>query len=77
MRYDEFSHLSGTQITVQSKSEYDEITSQLSDEVGLDFETKQDFTITKSNYSLDFIWKSNSFYRMQRALKTFAVDTSA
>lgn len=69
----------GDELKLRLRSEWEcighviKLPNSYGDEVGLEFQTKD--VPTATNYSLDFIWKSTSFDRMQRALKTFAVDT--
>ncbi|CAG8464750.1 11326_t:CDS:10 [Ambispora leptoticha] len=54
------------------------IPNNVSDEVGLELR-RNDNTPTDCthNFSVDFVWKSTSFDRMQLAMKTFAVDETS
>ncbi|KAG0235529.1 ATP-dependent helicase NAM7 [Actinomortierella wolfii] len=50
----------------------------VSDDVGLELRRSDDTpTDINHNFSIDFVWKSTSFDRMQLAMKTFAVDESS
>lgn len=49
--------------------------SDVSDEIGLELRRSEGVPVDVThNYTADFVWKSTSFYRMQLAMKTFAVD---
>ena len=51
------------------------IASDISDEVGLELKRSEGAPIECThNFSVDFVWKSTSFDRMQAAMKTFAID---
>ena len=48
------------------------------DEVGIELKSSAPApTEMKSNFVVDFVWKSTSFDRMQAALRKFAVDENA
>ena len=48
------------------------------DEVGIELKSNAPApTELKSNFVVDFVWKSTSFDRMQAALRKFAVDDSS
>ena len=48
------------------------------DEVGIELKSNAPApTEMKSNFVVDFVWKSTSFDRMQAALRKFAVDDSS
>lgn len=48
------------------------------EEVGLELKSNGGVpTDVNHNYSVDFVWKSTSFDRMQNAMKMFAVSESA
>ncbi|KAF9316594.1 ATP-dependent helicase NAM7 [Podila horticola] len=50
----------------------------ISDDVGLELRRSDDTPVDiNHNFSIDFVWKSTSFDRMQLAMKTFAVDESS
>ncbi|KAF9124922.1 ATP-dependent helicase NAM7 [Mortierella sp. GBA39] len=50
----------------------------VNDDVGLELRRSDDTPIDiNHNFSIDFVWKSTSFDRMQLAMKTFAVDESS
>ena len=46
----------------------------VSDEVALELRRNDVPVECTHNFSVDFVWKSTSFDRMQFAMKTFAVD---
>jgi regulator of nonsense transcripts 1 len=48
----------------------------INDEVALEMRPSNNRTPTKCthNFSVDFVWKSTSFDRMQSSMRTFAVD---
>jgi regulator of nonsense transcripts 1 len=48
------------------------------EEVALELRANQGVPIdVNHNFSVDFVWKSTSFDRMQAAMKTFAVDETS
>src|SRR5688572_15337558 len=50
----------------------------VSDEVGLELRRNDNTPVECThNFSVDFVWKSTSFDRMQAAMKTFAVDETS
>jgi len=50
----------------------------ISDDVGLELRRSDDTPVEiNHNFSIDFVWKSTSFDRMQLAMKTFAVDEAS
>ncbi len=50
----------------------------VSDEVGLELRRSDNTPVECThNFSVDFVWKSTSFDRMQAAMKTFAVDETS
>ncbi|KAF9428708.1 ATP-dependent helicase NAM7 [Podila epigama] len=50
----------------------------ITDDVGLELRRSDDTPVDiNHNFSIDFVWKSTSFDRMQLAMKTFAVDESS
>src|SRR4051812_44903648 len=53
--------------------------SGVNDEVGLELRRAEKGTPVDCthNFSVDFVWKSTSFDRMQLAMKTFAVDETS
>ncbi|KAJ3147016.1 hypothetical protein HDU89_005824 [Geranomyces variabilis] len=56
------------------------IPNNTSDEVVLELKADKDGrtpTDCTHNFTIDFVWKSTSFDRMQAAMKTFAVDTNS
>ncbi|KAF7799610.1 hypothetical protein EIP86_010848 [Pleurotus ostreatoroseus] len=51
------------------------IPNNVSDEIGLELRRSEGVPVDVThNYTVDFVWKSTSFDRMQLAMKTFAVD---
>lgn len=51
------------------------IPNNVSDEIGLELRRSEGVPVDIThNYTVDFVWKSTSFDRMQLAMKTFAVD---
>lgn len=49
-----------------------------SEEVGLEMRSNQGCPIDVNHgFSVDFVWKSTSFDRMQSAMKTFAIDETS
>ncbi|CAG8486864.1 9789_t:CDS:10, partial [Acaulospora colombiana] len=54
------------------------IPNNVSDEVGLELRRNDNTPVDCThNFSVDFVWKSTSFDRMQAAMKTFAVDETS
>ncbi|CAJ0835586.1 16281_t:CDS:2 [Entrophospora sp. SA101] len=54
------------------------IPNNVSDEVGLELRRNDNTPVECThNFSVDFVWKSTSFDRMQTAMKTFAIDESS
>ncbi|KAJ1565924.1 ATP-dependent helicase NAM7 [Nowakowskiella sp. JEL0078] len=54
------------------------IPNNVSDEVGVELRRNDSIPIECThNFSVDFVWKSTSFDRMQAAMKTFAVDENS
>ncbi|RIB22604.1 ATP dependent helicase [Gigaspora rosea] len=54
------------------------IPNNVSDEVGLELRRNDNTPVECThNFSVDFVWKSTSFDRMQAAMKTFAVDETS
>lgn len=52
--------------------------SDVSDEVALELRRSDKVPVECThNFSVDFVWKSTSFDRMQFAMKTFAVDETS
>jgi regulator of nonsense transcripts 1 len=47
----------------------------ISDEIGLELRRNDGVPVDCTHgFSVDFVWKSTSFDRMQLAMKTFAID---
>ncbi|KAL1915089.1 uncharacterized protein VTP21DRAFT_7570 [Calcarisporiella thermophila] len=54
------------------------IPNNISDEVGIELKRNDNTPVECThNFSVDFVWKSTSFDRMQNAMKTFAVDETS
>ncbi|KAJ3087643.1 ATP-dependent helicase NAM7 [Quaeritorhiza haematococci] len=63
----------------EGKGHVTKIPNNVSDEVGLELRRNDNNTPVECshNFTVDFVWKSTSFDRMQAAMKTFAVDENS